>query len=417
MQWFMNLKLLSYFTIFLCCCQLQAQFQVFDVDIAASDLVYDPITDRIFTTVLSNQGAAGNSITIIDPNDGTVGANYFVGSEPSVLEISNDFSTLFIGFSESSTARSFDTRTLTPGNIFPVGSDNLGSFYVEDIEFVGNSNTTVAISRRNSRFSPRHEGVAIYENGVRKPATTRDHTGANRIEVVNSSFAVGYNNETTEFGIRKFNLDANGINEAAVYSNVASGFREDFFYDNNRMYFTNGTVVQIKGTPFVIGTFPNVNGPGNVGDDSNDIFYVSQGSQGVVFQKFDPDTFLLQEELLIPQASGVPANIISCGTGCYAFNVNASQIIIIRDQRIASSAMINATSDLRLYPNPSSAFLKIKSAAAISQVSLYAVDGRQVIETDSWTGQINVSNLKSGWYVARILMANGQLAHREFLKN
>jgi len=51
---------------------------------------------------------------------------------------------------------------------------------VDDIEVVPSNSETVAVSRMKVGFSPRHEGVAVYENGVKRPAETTDHTGSNR---------------------------------------------------------------------------------------------------------------------------------------------------------------------------------------------------------------------------------------------
>ena len=33
--------------------------------------------------------------------------------------------------------------------------------------------STIAVSRRNVGFSPKHEGVAIYDDGVMRPTTTQ----------------------------------------------------------------------------------------------------------------------------------------------------------------------------------------------------------------------------------------------------
>jgi hypothetical protein len=53
----------------------------------------------------------------------------------------------------------------------------------------------------------------------------------------------GYNNETTEFGLRRNEIDANGIREAQVHRGVISGFNVDIAYAGGRIYSSRGDVV------------------------------------------------------------------------------------------------------------------------------------------------------------------------------
>ena len=60
------------------------------ISVVTNDIIYDPISQKIYASVPSSAGINGNSITVIDPMMGTVGPTFFVGSEPNKLAISYD---------------------------------------------------------------------------------------------------------------------------------------------------------------------------------------------------------------------------------------------------------------------------------------------------------------------------------------
>lgn len=71
--------------------------------------------------------------------------------------------------------------------------------------------------------------------------------------------------------------------------------------------------------------------------------------------------------------------------------------------------------NLQLYPNPSRDWVQINSSAAIQQISLYSLDGRQL-----WTGQqqvgISMANLPVGIYVLVVEAENGQVKQQLLFK-
>ena len=159
-----------------------AQLQVNTLNLTTNDLVYDSVTNKIYASIPSANGANGNSIGIINPITRVLENTVFIGSEPTILAISDNGQYIYSGFSGTSTVRRFDVSSQTAGIQFSLGSDSsTGSYYAEDIEVMPGQATTIAISRKNNGFSPRHEGVVIYDNNVMRPTTTPDHTGSNRI--------------------------------------------------------------------------------------------------------------------------------------------------------------------------------------------------------------------------------------------
>lgn len=394
---------------------LNAQLNVQTLQLTTNDLVFDQVTQKIYASIPSANGSNGNSIGIINPRINTLEKTVFIGSEPTVLAISDNGQYIYSGFSASSTIRRFDVATQTPGLQFTLGFDSsTGPNYAEDIEVMPGQPGTIAVSRKNNGFSPRHEGVAIYDNGVMRPTTTPDHTGSNKIEFMNSTSLIGYNNESTEFGLRKMAINNAGVAVVSVTQNAFSGFYLDFFYKDNLVYGFNGTVVDVTGAPFVSGQFSNVNGPGVFDSSSSSVAFASFDYSGnIIFKRFNPETFLLRDSLPISQASGQVKSMITCGSGCYAFNTTDNKVVIIQDALLGVSEA-NAK-NISFFPNPTVDFITVKNDINISEIIIYDLSGRMMMKVTN-AKKINLSNLKAGVYIAKITDVNGNVFSEKIIK-
>lgn len=66
-------------------------------------------------------------------------------------------------------------------------------------------------------------------------------------------------------------------------------------------------------------------------------------------------------------------------------------------------------------PNPTADKLKIETADKVEWVNIVTVDGKTILYVDN-PDVIDVSGLSSGIYIARILMEDGKLVTRKFVK-
>lgn len=395
-----------------------SQFVTNIVNVTTNDLVYDSNTDRIYVSIPSSNGSNGNSIGVINPNDYTLENTVFIGSEPTVLAISDNGQFIYSAFSGSSTVRRFDVATQTSGLQFSLGSDSsTGSYYAEDIEVMPGQPNTIAVSRRNVGFSPKHEGVAIYDDGVMRPTTTPDHTGSNRIEFNAETSLLGYNNETTEYGIRRMSTNSSGVTVVGVTQNVLSGFNEDFSYHDNRMYATDGTIVDTTNSLFVAGTFSNVNGPSAYDTSTNLVCYASYDVSGnITFQRFNPNTFLLEDSLPISVAFGEVNSIVTCGTGCYAFNSADNKVVIIKESSLGL-AEFNLEHQLNVYPNPTTDYISITNGDTIKTVVAYDLRGKLVAQFNNQSENLYFGNIASGSYILKIIDKDNNSTNKILLKN
>ena len=183
-------------------------------------LVYDALRNRYYASIPGSVVGNGNSIAAIDPATGAVSYSAAVGSEPFALGLAADGSALYVGLNGSGEVirlRLPDllelSRTRLPAPAF------FGQLLAENIAVSPINPDVAAVSTWRSNSSPRHGGVVLIRSGVLQPRMTQEHTGSNLIAFdANGQFVYGLNNETTEFGLRRIEVLADGLAEQAVVS-------------------------------------------------------------------------------------------------------------------------------------------------------------------------------------------------------
>jgi hypothetical protein len=92
-----------------------------------------------------------------------------------------------------------------------------GQLLAENITVSPTDPNVVAVSMWRINTSPRHAGVALLRNLVLQPLMTQEHTGSNLVAFDGSGQVVfGYNNETTEFGLRRIAVQPDGLVQGLV---------------------------------------------------------------------------------------------------------------------------------------------------------------------------------------------------------
>jgi len=314
-----------------------ADTSVTTINIATNDIVYDPFSLRIYASRPSSAvGGAGNSLTRIHPFTGAVETSTFVGSEPGKLAISDNGQYIYAALDGAAAVRRFNVQTGMAEIQFGLGSSSYGPNLAEDIAVMPGDPGTIAVSRRRPGVSPRHGGVAIFDNGLMRPTTTPDHTGSNRIEFGSDPQRLyGYNNETTEFGFRRMDVHAQGVSTLESTRNLISGFGVDIRWDDGRIYATSGRVIDAENRT-LLGTFAT---SGLVEPDSTvgrTFFLTGSGSTRTLYA-FDQETFVPLESLTIPGVSGTPGSLIRWGADGLAFRTD-TQLFLIRSSIVPEPA-------------------------------------------------------------------------------
>lgn len=74
----------------------------------------------------------------------------------------------------------------------------------------------------------------------------------------------------------------------------------------------------------------------------------------------------------------------------------------------------NALSKVSVYPNPAKDFVNINSNSKVSKVTVFTVDGKQILEESA--SKINISKLSAGIYLMKIDFTDGKSATQKIVK-
>jgi hypothetical protein len=226
---------------------------------------------------------------------------------------------------------------------------------------------------------------------------------------------IGQNVETTEFGLRTLSVSAAGVTETAVTNSIVSTFELDFIYHNNRVYYTNGDVVDVGGEPFIAGRFTDVIGPVVYDAQANLLCFVHLGGSGVTLKRFNPDNFLLEDGFDVPESLGHPLSLTTCGAGCYAFSTWDDKVVILQDP-LLTTPTADAAATLQVFPNPTADYLHVAGAVDLAYLQLMDVNGRVVLSETSAEGRLDLSGHPAGVYLLRAVRKTGVVTQLRIVK-
>jgi hypothetical protein len=306
--------------------------RVLTIDLPASTLAYDRVHGHLYAAVGSTAPRKGNTVTALNPATGATLWSVNVGSDPAVLAASGDGQALWVGLAGAPSIQRVDLVRRTAGPLLPLGNGSFGPSFVEQMQVLPGTTDTVVVSLQRKGVSPRHDGVAVYDNGVRRPDKTRDHTGSNRIACTEDpGLVLGYNNETTEFGLRRLTVDAGGIHEGHVSGGVIQGFNVDITYAGGRLYSTSGAVVDARNAALV-GTLP-ARGPVTVDAEHKRAYYLV--TDGRRIEAYDTDRLTKVGACNLPaNLQDVQGPLVQVGGTALALRTRAQVVVVpLKDVR------------------------------------------------------------------------------------
>ena len=268
-----------------------------------SHMVYDSSRDRLYVTV---QGAAPNypnTVTTIDPRAAAVTASLPIGSDPDVLALSADASTLWVGMDGSFSMRKVTLSGATPV-VGPlrrlVGTTINGTYsaavYVQAMLPMADSADTVA-----ALASGGPNTLAVYDDGVPRANPNKVTSYPNFIfnGPPGSFYGLGSG------GLYWMRVLSTGIAQA-TFPNVLGNQGAGTLYKANRLYVT-GTAFDVStpSAPTAVGTLP-VSGTLFDHTSPNRLCMLSQTSATYVLRLINTDTLTQQGT-----AVNIPASLVS----------------------------------------------------------------------------------------------------------
>jgi len=127
-----------------------------------------------------------------------------------------------------------------------------------------------------------------------------------------------------------------------------------------------------------------------------------------------------QIQLYVGDSLTGTSEVFSANTDCLVstgFNDVATSVKVLRVLSAKPNGLIAADETLKLYPNPVLGELHLQTTGELagSQLSIFDVTGRLVLQTKQVTNTINVSRLVAGVYTL-VLTKNGSVVTRRFVK-
>ncbi len=313
--------------------------------LSANDLVFNQGTQKIYASVPSNEGSNGNSIAEIDPVLGSVTNQVFVGSEPNILAQADDGATLYVGLDGAASIRRYNILTHTAGQQFFIGRDNFfGTLSLSDIAVSPGNPSTVAVALQHPGISPPQAGVAIYDDGVRRPKTGPGHIdGSDLLAFASPSLLYG----ATGFGfgdLTKMSIDSSGVTVTGTAPFFAG---EEISLANNLLYGSSGQVIN-PSTGALVGTFFGggfFNTSHVIDVANNRAFFLSSqffNGQGlsVAITAYDLTTFVPVGFISISGLTGGPGSLVRWGTNGLAFRTSDRKIFLIESPLVNASVPI-----------------------------------------------------------------------------
>ena len=195
------------------------------VPLPNEDVVADRARGVYYASVPATDPTRGNRIATIAPDTGEVTLSAPVGSSPGAMALSADGQSLFVALDGSGELLQLRLPGMTEvaRHRLPV-VPFYGQLLAESIAPSPTEADTVAISLMRPGISPKHAGVVLLRQGELQPRMTQDHTGSNLVAFDATGTRVfGFNNETTEFGLRQLAVQSDGLVEETVV-NAGGGF-------------------------------------------------------------------------------------------------------------------------------------------------------------------------------------------------
>ena len=211
------------------------------LSLSTNDIVYDPVSRKLYASVPNNSGPLSNTITIIDPESGSIGRSLKVGLDPSKLGISDNGEYLYVGLNGEGAIQRVTLPTFTAGPKFVLHTlpdQTCAVWTAGEIRVQPGNPLVVAVLKRRCGNS---EGVEIYENGIRRPNAVPARLNG---IAFSKSPGVLFGIEAGPFGhVYRLAVSSAGVSIAAASPEFQEPFGTQLEFDSGRLYSTSAQVI------------------------------------------------------------------------------------------------------------------------------------------------------------------------------
>ena len=157
---------------------------VITFEVSATDLAYDSVSGNIYAAITNNNGVRTNQVVAINTQTGRLGESTSLPGIPNKVAVAANGEFLYVGLEETNIVMRLELPSLHTNHVFALegGTPNSPLFVENMLVLPGNSRAVVIARRKRWNTSPRHEGVAVYDDGIKRSLHTDEHIGSNAID-------------------------------------------------------------------------------------------------------------------------------------------------------------------------------------------------------------------------------------------
>ena len=210
-----------------------AAFDVSDVVVSPDGSTFYIANDAGLTTVDAATLAQINQMNLSD--------------RPNKIAVSDDDSTLWLGFTDAEEIQSVDTATFSAGGRVALGaSASFANRFAARIRVAPGNPDTVVVAMDND------SELVAYDNGVALPNIIDDVTAPTLFEFSSANTIVGHNNVDAEFPASVVAVDAMGLTTTVSLREFDILPANDIVLGNSKLFSTTGRVTDPE-TPSIEG--------------------------------------------------------------------------------------------------------------------------------------------------------------------
>jgi uncharacterized repeat protein (TIGR01451 family) len=289
-----------------------------------SDIIYDPLAQKLYAGVLASYGTNGQSVISINPQTGQLGSPIFIQNEPGRLALSDNGQFLYAAQNSTGGVARINLASQAVDFRFSLGSDSYGQFYAEDLEVLPGNATALAVAR----VSWDRQGIAIYDNGVVRTnvASSLQWNTVQRLEVADNA---GFLFAIYDRAVRKMAINTAGLIDLALISDAR--YSGELEFANGRLYCTTGHVLGTNNFE-LLSQFP-AQGLVEPLITENRVYFLTENGTNWQLRVFDINISSNLGTWDIPFVTGTPLNLLACGNNTLAL-ATSSEVILFHTTAI-----------------------------------------------------------------------------------
>jgi hypothetical protein len=303
--------------------------------------VYDDVSRKIYASTTGGAGNIGNEIVPVDPFAGSVGTGVLMGSEPGTLAVSDGGQYLYVGaWGSYELVRMRLPDLLVESRVTLLRRGGGETNTLEILPIPGRPGSVVVLRAYGPWYleSPGTEGIAIYDDGVIRPAVSppydRPHVDSIQLNGAGTTI-YGLDNESTGFDFTTHRIAEDGVHYDTLNVDVGGSFGDKLHCVGDVCYTNAGIVIDGR-TLSRVGLLPfdYTQGPPSslrvVPDPAHGRLYQLVGrDRSVIIYAYDIDTLEPLGSYVVPNAAGWSGNFILWDGGRQLAFSNAGAIVLV----------------------------------------------------------------------------------------